>query len=329
MIFWRTILNKNGVLKETSKQQLSTNHQIKTYNADAYRSNFINSEDRLKAILKADPDKFFIVKVEDLIRLMKLPVPPARTNTHSFIYLTEGEAIMRIGSETHRIVKDECLIVAAGQVFSFDNVDINKGFLLNFHDDALIGKLAKNDLVKDFEFLKLWAEPKISLDTQTSVFLKQLLERLLFEYEANGLQNREIIQSYLIAVLCEVNSVYKATAGNKHLKAADISNRFRELLFTHIKTRHLVSDYAELLNITANHLNKSVKAVTGKSPTKWIDEAIVLEAKVLLYQSKLSISEIATEVGLLDQSYFSRLFKKYEGTTPLQFRKSIENTMPL
>lgn len=304
------------------------NRQIKTFNAESYRRNFIQSGAHLDAILKTAHNKFFIVRVEDLIRLMKLPVPPARTNTHTFIYLTEGEAIMRIGSETYKIVKDECLVVAEGKVFSFDSVDINKGYLFNFHEDVVIGKLAKNDLLKDFEFLRVWGTPKISLDTQTSGFVRQLLERILVDYEANGLQNLEIIQSYLIALLCEVNRMYIAVSGIAQLKAIEISNKFRELLFMHIKTRHMVSDYASLLHITPNHLNKSVKSITGKSPTKWIDEAIVLEAKVLLYQSNLSISEIATEVGLLDQSYFSRLFKKYEGTTPLQFRKMIESLRP-
>lgn len=298
--------------------------QIKTFNAESYRSNFIQSGAQLDAILKTDHSKFFIVRVEQLIRLMKLPVPPAKTNTHTFIYLTEGEAVMRIGCESYKIVKDECLVVAAGQVFSFDNVNINKGYLFNFHDDIMIGKLAKHDLLKDFEFLRVWGNPKIGLDAQTSGFVRQLLERILVEYEMNGLLSLEIIQSYLIALLCEVNRMYKAVSGIAQLKAIEISNKFRELLFMHIKTRHLVSDYASLLYITPNHLNKSVKTVTGKSPTKWIDEAIVLEAKVLLYQSNLSISEIATEVGLFDQSYFSRLFKKYEGTTPLQFRKMIE-----
>lgn len=302
--------------------------KIQTYNAASYRTNFMEQGEKLNAMLKPDFDKFFMVRVEDLIRLMKLPVPPARTDTHTFIYLTEGEAIMRIGSETYRIVKDECLVVAAGKVFSFDNVDMNKGYLINFHEDIIIGKLVRNDLLKDFEFLRVWGNPKISLGDEVSGFVRHLSERILLDYETNGLQNRDIIQSYLIALLCEINSRYKAGPATSSLKAIDISNRFRELLFTHVKSKHLVTDYASMLNITANHLNKSVKGVTGKSPTKWIDEAIVLEAKVLLYQSNLSVSEIATEVGLLDQSYFSRLFRKYEGITPLQFRKMIEESRP-
>jgi AraC family transcriptional regulator, transcriptional activator of pobA len=81
-----------------------------------------------------------------------------------------------------------------------------------------------------------------------------------------------------------------------------------------------------MLNITPNHLNKLVKTITGKSPTKWIDDTLVLEAKVLLYQTSLTINEVASEIGIYDQSYFSRLFKKYEGITPLEFRKKIEKS---
>ncbi|WP_337044118.1 AraC family transcriptional regulator [Emticicia sp. 17c] len=303
--------------------QLADKHLIKTYNAETYRNRFIKSGNKTETVLKSGFDKFFIVRVEDMIRLMKLPVPPAKTLTHTFIYLTEGEAIMKIGSETYRIVKDECLVVAAGQVFSFDNLDINKGYLFNFHDDFIIGRLAKKDLLKDFEFLRVWGNPKITLGRQISGFVEQLLERLLRDYSDNGLKNTDLLQSYLLALLSEINLIDKATARPSSIKTMGISNRFRELLFSHIRTKHLVSDYASLLNITANHLNKSVKAATGKSPTKWIDETIVLEAKVLLYQSNLSISEIAAEVGLLDQSYFSRLFKKYEGISPSEFRKAI------
>jgi AraC-like DNA-binding protein len=62
----------------------------------------------------------------------------------------------------------------------------------------------------------------------------------------------------------------------------------------------------------------------GKSPTQWIDELIVLEAKVLLYQSRLTISEVSYELGIEDPSYFGRMFKKYTGQTPTDFRKLVE-----
>ncbi len=300
--------------------------KIKTHSTETFRSNYIAPEKQTDNLLKPDFGKFFMVKVEDMIRLIKLPVPPTKATTHSLIYLTEGEATMTIGSESFKIFKDECLIIPAGQVFSFDNLDINKGFLCNFHDDIIVGKFGKNELLQDFEFLKVWGNPRISLGNETSQFVQQLLHRILISYSDNGLQDLEIIQSYFIATLCELNRIYKPLSNSNQTTAINISNRFRILVFSNVKSKHLVTDYASLLNITPNHLNKIVKTITGKSPTKWIDDTLILEAKVLLYQTKLTINEVASEIGIYDQSYFSRLFKKYEGVTPLEFRKKIETS---
>ncbi len=303
-----------------------TREAIKTYNTISFRKRFMQPDQQLNTLLKSDFGKFFIVPVEDLLRLMKLPIPPVRATTHTLIYLTEGEAIMNIGSDTFRIFKDECLIVPTGQVFSFSNFDTNKGYLCNFHNDMIIGKFGKNELLKDFEFLRVWGNPRICLDPQTSDFVRHIFKRLLLEYSESGLAHQNILQPYLIALLCEINRVYQPISKSPQTGALHITNQFKELLTIHIKTKHLVTDYAALLHITPNHLNKCVKTMTGKSPTKWIDDAIVLEAKVLLYQSNLSIGEVAAEVGLHDPSYFSRLFKKREGITPLAFRSMIEKS---
>lgn len=97
---------------------------IKTYNTESFKDAFMEPGQQLNALLKTDFGKFFIVRVEDMFRLMKLPVPLTRATTHTLIYLTAGEAIMSIGSETYSIHQDECLVVPAGQVFSFGNPDV-------------------------------------------------------------------------------------------------------------------------------------------------------------------------------------------------------------
>ncbi|RYF74887.1 MAG: helix-turn-helix domain-containing protein, partial [Cytophagaceae bacterium] len=55
----------------------------------------------------------------------------------------------------------------------------------------------------------------------------------------------------------------------------------------------------------------------------------VLEAKVLLFQSTLTIGQIAAELGFTDQSSFGRLFRKYAGVSPAQFRKMIDSAQSL
>jgi AraC family transcriptional regulator, transcriptional activator of pobA len=303
-----------------------TTKKIKTHSTETFRDKYIEPEQKLNELLKNDFGKFFIVRVEDIIRLIKLPVPPTRATTHTLIYLTDGEAVMTIGSATFKIFKNECLVVPAGQVFSFDNLDINKGFLCNFHNDIIIGKFGKNELLKDFEFLNIWGNPRIRLDIDTSKFVEQLLNRIFLEYSTNGLQHLDIIQSYFIATLCEINQIYQPLSNSKQTTAITITNKFKELIFSNIKSKHKVSDYASLLNISPNHLNRIVKQITGKSPTLWIDEALILEAKVLLYQTNYSISQVAEEIEIDDQSYFSRLFKKSQGVTPFEFRKMVEKS---
>jgi len=293
---------------------------IPTHDSLSFNKKYVQAN----ALLKPGFDQFFIVPVQDMIRLMKLPVPPVRTTSHSFIYLTEGEAVMTIGSDTYTIHAHECLIVPAAQVFSFDKIDLNKGYLCNFHNDMVLSTPGRK--ARDLGLLQIWANPRIRLNPETSGSVHNLLQRLLSLYVQNGISDRGLLQSYLLALLSELDRAAQPAARHAPNQGVNIARQFRSLLHTHFRTRQRVADYAAMLHISPNHLNKAVKAATGKSPSIWIDEAIVLEAKVLLYQSQYAISDIAGELGLHDPSYFSRLFKKYEGITPQGFRARIEKS---
>ena len=77
-----------------------------------------------------------------------------------------------------------------------------------------------------------------------------------------------------------------------------------------------------MLNISAPYLNEALKKVTGLPVTYWITHETMLEAKRLLFYTDLTVKEIAHQLGYEDHTYFSRLFKNSESTTPLAFRNS-------
>jgi AraC family transcriptional regulator, regulatory protein of adaptative response / methylphosphotriester-DNA alkyltransferase methyltransferase len=81
------------------------------------------------------------------------------------------------------------------------------------------------------------------------------------------------------------------------------------------------SDFADILNIHVNHLNRSVKLYTGKTTTQNINERFIQEAKALLKRNDWSITTIATVLGFREVNHFSTFFKKHVGHTPTDYRK--------
>jgi len=299
--------------------------RIKEYNSQSFTARFMPDPTALGEILRPGITTFFIVRVEDMYKLVKTQVPPSRAAGHSCLFITEGKARMKVGSGNYTIHKNEMLFVPAGQVFSFAPGDKNKGYLCNFHPDALIG-MADAGAMRRFGFLHVWGNPRVTPDRETARHIRNLFQRILQDYTRNGLSDPTIIQSYLLAALSEVARVYKPLPQESHDAAVTITNRFKQLLVTSIRFRHDVAGYADELSITPNHLAKTVKAVTGEAPTYWIDEAIIREAKVLLSQSDMPVNAVAAEIGFDDPSYFTRLFKRHMGITPSTFRKKIEKS---
>nr|GFC70465.1 hypothetical protein [Tanacetum cinerariifolium] len=163
---------------------------------------------------------------------------------------------------------------------------VNTGYLLHVHPDMLLAAG-----VGEFEFLTSWGQPLIHFGTAEAGFVQVLLQRLLAAYGQAGLGTLPLLRAYLAALFTEANYAYQPLSSATASAAASLAHAFKQLLSQHVRQLHRVAAYADLLHITPNHLNKAVKSVTGKSPTTWIDEALVLEAKSLLFQTTLPVAE--------------------------------------
>jgi AraC family transcriptional activator of pobA len=304
---------------------VQTTEKIKTYSPQGFRDEFLENDSSKDSLFKSNSEHFFCLKLEEINQL-KFPVPPSKHICHTLLFIKSGIHKIKIGFEEYTTQSNEIIVIPAGQIFSIDSInDEITGFICQFHPEILIGKYGNLEMINDFDFLKIWGNPDLGFENKEAQFIMQLLNRLQIEYTESDLTNQDIVQSYLIALLCEMNK--NASKTDKNGTAATVlTTKFKELIYAHINQQHQVNYYASMLNVSPNHLNKSIKSVTGKSATKWIEESILLEAKYLLYQTNLSVSEIAMQVGHYDQSYFSRIFKKNEGVTPIQYRKMIDKS---
>lgn len=144
-----------------------------------------------------------------------------------------------------------------------------------------------------------------------AVFMGALFKRMLTAYED---KDWAFLQSAIDMVLGQLR-------GNS--RVAVIPEKFLQMVFERDKAPLNVADYATLLGVTPNYLNKTVKNHTHRTAIDWIEIARLNMAKQYLKDRSLSIALIAEKTGLVDQSYFSRFFKKKTGVTPTEFRNSL------
>ena len=77
------------------------------------------------------------------------------------------------------------------------------------------------------------------------------------------------------------------------------------------------------VDISPYYFSKLFKQETGGNFIEYLTEVRLRNARELLKDSGLSIKEICAESGYSDPNYFSRIFKKYEGVTPSEFREKL------
>ena len=246
-------------------------------------------------------------------------VAPSRSPIHYFFFLQSGTVLAEIGGKTYLIKEHELVVIPAGQVFTIKYFEQAQGYMGGF-STAFISGTSENAIAK-YDFLRIWGSPKIELGEEAFSRQIPLFDRIYQEYTSPH-PNPDIIRAYLTVILTEADVIYRNTIKEVTSHNNSICNRFLDELFSHTGNLNLpVAEYAQKLGITPNHLNKVVKAYTGKSPSVWIEEAIIIQAKMLLKGTSLPLSEVAAKIGIMDQSYFSRKFRQHEGMTPSEYRQ--------
>lgn len=100
----------------------------------------------------------------------------------------------------------------------------------------------------------------------------------------------------------------------------EIFKSFVSLVHEHCASQREVSFYADKLCISTKYLTGICKAVTGDSAKKIIDDFAILEIKVLLQSTELTVQEIADRLGFPDQSYFREVLQKARGMSPKEYQ---------
>ena len=242
---------------------------------------------------------------------------------YSIYWIEKGSGTYFIDFKKIEIENSGLFFLSPGQIFKAENENISKSYRISFDKEFYcVETHAKEIACNGILFNDVHKARFINIEeSDVSIFTEQF-ETIIKEVNDNSDAQKDLIEAHLRILLIQAlrrvdksGSVSKEKASNDSVVAEFISLVDREY-----KKIHAVEDYASLLFISPKTLSKKLKQLNYKSPLKVIRDRIILQAKRELRYTKKTIKEIAFELGFEDPAYFTRLFKKAEDRTPLQYR---------
>ena len=232
-------------------------------------------------------------------------IPVSRFPLIGFIYVTQGEILVEAEGVPYLCQPGHSLIIPEHCPFSIryyrDATGYTGAFSTSFLTDTKPLRYLTRPVHQAFWF-------------DEGVFMGELFNMIMTSFEKG---DEIFIEKALDLFLSRIKS-------GKPVAVPDNVNLFMESVFNPEKAAGTLESYAREAGISVNHLSRQVKQFTGRSVGKWIDSVRIVKAKRLLADTSLPVIDVAAAVGLEDQSYFARFFKRETGQTPTDFRKAMQ-----
>ena len=300
---------------------------IPIYTTETFKKKFFSPENEANKMFVNDYERFLIAKFRDIRKIMKLPITHYRRPITEIVFITRGSITKGCNLSKVTVKSGEIHLWSANQIATVDNFsDDIEGFYCHFDLNYMFQYHPKYKVLEDLdEINKRTFYEGVNLSRSSFKIIYETFKRMnyLFKNELN----HALISSYLISILLETKANFNETIIEKKTsRPTYITQRFKDLLFERIISHQSPSYYASLLHISENHLNKTLKVVTGKTTSTWIAEALILEAKVLLSNPENTVGMVAYYLNFQDQSYFTKYFKKHTQFTPSEYQNRLNNT---
>lgn len=250
---------------------------------------------------------------------------PIRVDAAIFAMCTSGSARLSINLNEYEIRKGDLLSVMPDHIIQGyeRSVDFSGLFIVvsrTFIEDVL-PKL--DNLLPFFFYVK--ENPITALDEEEAECIREYYSFLLKKVKVkDNPYRREVAQSLLQALFYDTMNIFKRHIPQTNIKKSrrdEIFAQFMHLVVENFKQDRSVLFYADKMCLTPKHLSSAIKQVSGQTAGEWIDNYVILAAKVLLKSTAKNIQEISSELNFANQSFFGKYFKQHTGISPREYRK--------
>jgi AraC family transcriptional activator of pobA len=253
------------------------------------------------------------------------------TDCYGILFKKLKSGVMLYGRTAYDHSNGSLSFVKPRQRIEFRNLEVEEdSFLLFMHEDYVLGH-PLHEQIGHYSYFDYEVSEALHLSPREEQIIWELYIRIETEYYSNPDEySRSIILTHVDSLLTYSQRFYKRQFINRAELSSKTVSKFNQALWVYFKDGLLqtnglptVSQLASQLHISPRYLSDLLKQETGKTAIELIHIGLINEAKNRLKQNELSISEIAYALGFDSPSYFSRLFKKEVGLTPLLFKKGL------
>lgn len=247
----------------------------------------------------------------------------------SIVLVNSGSLFLQINGNEVTVYENELLIVPIQS--SCKTLTMSKKLqicLLSFTPKFFFENSMRIQHIGYFDFYIRKLPSKIFIKNKDVRHLLFLFEQL---FQKTRKSNKQIFKEELLLfnfnlflfVLAEKYSCYFQQVKENYTIKEKLLLHFFEILEMNCRKHHDVKYYSDALFMTPDNLTKIIKELTEKTAKQFIVEAIVLDAKNLLRNKDLNISNIVEELQFATYSSFSKFFKRHTSLSPSEYRAQL------
>lgn len=249
---------------------------------------------------------------------------PHRHDFFEVLYLQKGSGYHVIDGNKYEIKPHCVFFMSPGQAHKLELSHDIEGYIFIFTADFyLLNRSNQNSLIEFPFFYTIHQDnPPLLLNKESDIqFFEALFRQGVTEISRSEGYSVEMLRSVLDLILTTCAARYQVPENLLSKgKGQILVKRFFHLVEENHQKNLSLSQYADMIGITPNHLTQTVKTLTGKTSSQIIKAKQLLEIKRLLVHTNLSVSEVASQLNFEDQSYFTKFFRRETGLTPIQYR---------
>lgn len=266
--------------------------------------------------------KNFLVTTEE-IDLMNVSIVDGKLDYYQVLIVLNGSFEIHINDQTIHLVQHSIVLLTPYTIIKTKSVSgkvrlrkicVTESFICNTPFN--IGTLQL------FDFFLTNSGTALKLKNCQFETLEKMYSIIEAELQGDSsINNTYYISTLILAYVFKTRDVFNNCFNGDVVSAAvKTVSKFRLLILK--KPNNKLDFYAEKLNISTPHLIRIVRKVTGKTPHALISESLLINAKILLKNPNITITEISEELSFSDNSSFGKFFKKHTGFSPHLYRSN-------